>query len=104
MPRYSQKRGRKDKRVPIDSAIRPIIVKLLDKNKVYKYLIFNPYIGTRYTKIQNAWDYILKNAGLYSKPGVDKLRLHDLRHTAATNLARSGKDIKFILSTWDIKT
>ena len=35
-------------------------------------------------------------SGLYGKPGVDKLRLHDLRHTAATNLARSGKDNKFI--------
>ena len=49
----------------------------------------------RYTKVQNAWDHILKDAGLYDKPGVDKLRLHDLRHTAATNLARAGKEIKF---------
>jgi len=49
----------------------------------------------------------LKNAGLYGKPGVDKLRLHDLRHTATTNLARSGKDIKFIaqyLGHKDVKT
>ena len=39
---------------------------------------------------------ILKKAGLEGKPGVDKLRFHDLRHTATTNLGRSGKDIKFI--------
>ena len=51
---------------------------------------------TRYTSVQNAWDGILKKAGLKGKPGVDKLRLHDLRHTAATNLARAGKDIGFI--------
>ena len=30
------------------------------------------------------------------KPGVDKLRFHDLRHTAATNLAWRGKDMKFL--------
>ena len=49
----------------------------------------------------------MKEAGLYGKPGVDKLRLHDLRHTAVTNLARSGNDIKFIaqyLRHKDVKT
>jgi integrase len=38
---------------------------------------------------------------------VDKLRFHDLRHTAVTNLARGGKDIKFIaqyLGHQDVKT
>ena len=60
-----------------------------------------------YTSIQNSWNGILKKAGLKGKPGVDKLRFHDLRHTAATNLARSGKDIKFIaqyLGHSDVKT
>ena len=33
---------------------------------------------------------------IHRKPHVDKLRLHDLRHTCATNLARAGKDIKLI--------
>jgi len=49
----------------------------------------------------------LKDAGLYGKPAVDILRLHDLRHTTATNLARSGMDIKYIaqyLGHKDIKT
>jgi len=107
VPRFSQKRGRKDKRVPINSAIRPIITGLLKQNKGNKYLLVNPKTGTRYTSIQNAWDHILKEARLYGKPGVDKLRLHDLRHTAATNLARAGKDIKFIaqyLGHADVKT
>jgi len=39
---------------------------------------------------------VLRKADLNVKPGVDKLRFHDLRHTAATNLARAGNDIKFI--------
>jgi integrase len=41
------------------------------------------------------------------KPYIDKLRLHDLRHTCATNLARAGKDIKLIaqyLGHADVKT
>ena len=47
--------------------------------------------GERYKNFQNARNHVLKNAGLYGKPGVDKLRLHDLRDTAATNLAGSGR-------------
>ena len=61
----------------------------------------------RYTRTQNSWTTILKKAGLKGKPGVDRIRFHDLRHTAATDLARSGKDIKFIaqyLGHTDVKT
>lgn len=107
VPRHSQKRKKKDKRVPINSAIRPIIKALLKKNKDSEYLFVNPKTGTRFTTIQNSWNGILKEAGLKGKPGVDKLRFHDLRHTAATNLARSGKDMKFIaqyLGHSDVRT
>jgi len=105
--RQSQKRKKKDKWVPINSAIRPIIKVLLKKNKESEYLPINPKTGTRYTTIQNSWNGILKEAGLKGKPGVDRLRFHDLRHTAATNLARSGKDMKFIaqyLGHSDVRT
>lgn len=107
VPRQAQKRKQKDKRVPINSAIRPIIQALLNKDKESEYLFVNPRTGTKYTKIQNSWNGILKKAGLKGKPGIDKLRFHDLRHTAATNLARAGKDMKFIaqyLGHTDAKT
>ncbi|RZB36331.1 MAG: hypothetical protein SRB2_02156 [Desulfobacteraceae bacterium Eth-SRB2] len=107
VPRQAQKRKKKDKRVPINSAIKPIFKKLLKKNKESEYLFVNQKTGNRYTSVQNSWNSILKEAGLKGKPGVDKLRLHDLRHTAATNLARAGKDIKFIaqyLGHTDVKT
>jgi integrase len=107
VPRQAQKRKRKDKRVPINSAIRPIIERLLKKNKESEYLFVNPKTNTKYTRIQNSWTSILSKAGLKGKPGVDRLRFHDLRHTAATNLARSGKDMKFIaqyLGHKDVKT
>ena len=96
VPKFSQKRGRRDKRVPINSVIRPIINRLLRQKRESEYLFINPKTGTRYTKINKSWDGILKKAGLDGKPGLDKIRFHDLRHTAATNLARSGKDMKFI--------
>lgn len=107
IPRYSQKRNIKDKRVPINSAIKPIIKRLLKKNPDSEYLFVNPKTGNRFTTIQNSWNGILKKAGLEGKPGVDKLRFHDLRHTAATNLARGGKDMKFIaqyLGHSDVRT
>jgi integrase len=107
VPRHSQKRKKKDKRVPINSAVRPIVKRLLRKNPDSDYLFVNPESGTRYTAIQNSWNGILKKAGLKGKPGVDKLRFHDLRHTAATKLARGGRDMKFIaqyLGHSDVRT
>lgn len=107
IPRYSQKRKAKDKRVPINSVLLPIIQRRMEQHPDSIYLFVNPQTGTRYTRIQNSWDQILKKADLQGKPWVDKLRIHDLRHTAASNLARAGKDIKFIaqyLGHADVKT
>ena len=42
------------------------------------------------------WIRILLGDSLNEKPGVDKLRRHDLRLIAAAYLGRSGKDIKFM--------
>jgi integrase len=108
VPRHAQKRKKKDKRVPVNSVIRPILKRLLMENIDSEYIFVNPMTDTKYTSVNNAWNGILKKAGLEGKPGVDKLRFHDLRHTAATNLARkAGKDIKFIaqyLGHSDVKT
>jgi len=96
VPRNAQKRKKKDKRVPISSLILPIIKRRLNQYPESEYLIVNPNTGTRYTRIQNSWDHILKKSGLTGKPWVDKLRIHDLRHTAASNLARYGMNVKHI--------
>lgn len=77
------------------------------KNKDSEFLFVNPRTGKPFTSIDSSWNGILKKAGLEGKPGVDKLRFHDLRHTAATNLARAGKDMKFIaqyLGHADVRT
>jgi integrase len=107
VPRQNQKRKKRDKRVPINSGIRPIIERLLKRNKESASLFVNPKTGANYTRIQNSWTTIIKKAGLNGKPGVDRIRFHDLRHTAATNLAKGGKDMKFIaqyLGHSDVKT
>jgi len=107
IPRHSQKRKRRDNRVPINSAIRPFITCLLKENKESEYVFTNQKTDIKYTSIQNGWTSILSKACLKGKPGVDRLRFHDLRHTAATNLARGGKDMKFIaqyLGHTDVKT
>ena len=107
VPKGSQKRKKKDKRVPVNSVLRPIVNRLMKNNKGSDYLIVNPKTGTKFTSIQNGWNGILKKAGIEGRPGVDKLRIHDIRHTAATNLARAGKNMKFIaqyLGHTDIKT
>ena len=54
-----------------------------------------------YPSTKNGWNAILKKGGLNGKPGVDKIRFHDIRHTATTNLARAGKDMKFIVQYLD---
>ena len=107
VPRHSQKRGKKVKKVPVNFVIRPILSRLLKLNKDSIYLFVNPRTNRPYTSVQNAWDTILYKAEIKGKPHVDKLRLHDLRHTCATNLARAGKDIKLIaqyLGHADVKT
>jgi integrase len=108
VPRYAMKRKNKDKRIPINSAISPILkrrIKAIGKGD--GYIFVNPKTGTRFNSIQNSFDGILKKAKFKGKPGVDKIRFHDLRHTAATKLARAGKDMKFIaqyLGHTDVRT
>lgn len=107
VPRHSQKGKIKDKRIPINTKIYPIIKRLMGENSDSPYLFVNTKTGTRFTSIQNSWNGILKKAGLTGKPGVDKLRFHDLRHTAATKLATGGMNLKFIaqyLGHTDIRT
>jgi hypothetical protein len=43
------------------------------------------------SSIQNSFDGILKKAKLKDKPGVDKIRFHDLRNTAAKNWPERGR-------------
>ena len=107
VPRYNQKRKKKDKRVPINSEIRPIIEGLLKGAGENGFLFENPATGKPIHSIKKSWLHAIKEAGLDGKPGVDRLRIHDLRHTAATRLMRNTKNMKLVaqyLGHTDIKT
>jgi len=67
VPKGAQKRKKKDKRVPINSVLHPVISRLMRDNKGSEYLIVNPRTGTRFTTIQNGWDGILKKAGILAR-------------------------------------
>lgn len=56
----------------------------------FKYLFINPKTKTRYFSVHKAWNKIRNEAGL------PKLRLHDLRHMAASELAGQGESILVI--------
>ena len=102
------KRKKRDKRVPINSAIKPILKRRIREiGKGNNIFLSIQETGKKFDSIQNSFNGILKKAKLDGKPGVDKIRFHDLRHTAATKLARAGKDMKFIaqyLGHADVRT
>lgn len=55
-----------------------------------EYVFQNPETGKHYAGIQHAWKKLLEKCGIKSKPGEPGPRFHDLRHTAATNMAMAG--------------
>ncbi|MEX2365183.1 MAG: site-specific integrase, partial [Pseudohongiellaceae bacterium] len=51
-------------------------------------LVFaSPVTGERFDNIQNAWQQLLKKAG------IDNFRFHDIRHTFASKLVMAGVDL-----------
>jgi integrase len=63
------------------------IIKALPKVEGSPYLISNPSTGTRFISIKHAWQTARRKARL------EGARIHDLRHTAASNMASAGIDI-----------
>jgi len=62
VPRYHQKRGVKEKRVPINFKIRPILTRRMRATE--RYLFVNPATGRPIGSPHNAWKSILKKAGI----------------------------------------
>ena len=106
MLRIVQKRKRHDRRVRINSqALKPMLKRRL--RWPGESVFTNPKNGTPYKRIHKVRSTMVERSLIPGWAGVDKLRFHDLRHTAATMLAQSGKDIKFIaqfLGHRDVKT
>ena len=60
VPEFSEKRRRKDKRVPMNSTVLEIIKERLSMNIGAKSLFVNPRTGTRFYSIDKAWNTVLK--------------------------------------------
>jgi integrase len=76
----------KHRYVPLSQAAIDIINGLHRVGRC-EYLLPNPKTGKPFTEIKHAWQKARDDAGL---PG---LRIHDLRHSAASNMVNSGVDL-----------
>jgi len=81
-------KSKKNKKVPINSTVRNILVRLKLKTGGQLYVFPSP---TRADKNLNWIKRSFKTAR--QKAGIDKLRFHDLRHTAATKIVEAGGTI-----------
>lgn len=76
----------KARHVPLSQAAIDVIEQLPRFERV-PYLLPNPVSGKPYTDIKHPWDTARREAGL------DDLRIHDLRHSAASFMINSGVDL-----------
>jgi integrase len=82
-------KSKKARSVPLnDSAIE--VLRQSNTQGKYDYLFINPKTKTRYYSVHKAWNKIRIEAGL------PNLRLHDLRHFVASQLASQGESIYII--------
>ena len=69
--------------------IGPVLERRLEDAGDSGYLFENSGTGKPIRDVKKSWHHALKLAGLDGKPGVDRLRIDDLRHTGATRLIRN---------------
>ena len=93
-------KSKKQRRVPVNTILRTILIELKLKSRGSEY-VFIDNDGNQIKSIRSAFVTATKRAGL------EGLRFHDLRHTAATRMVESGANIvaiSKILGHSDIKT
>ena len=86
---YIESRNSKSKRpreIPLNDAAMDVLNQLDTQGK-YEYLFISPRSKTRYFSVHKAWNKIRTEARL------ENLRLHDLRHFGASELASRGVSI-----------
>jgi site-specific recombinase XerD len=66
------------------------VINQLNTEGVYEHLFINTKTKAPYSSVANVWHKIRAKAGM---PG---LRLHDLRHNAASNLINSGSSLYIV--------
>lgn len=85
----SNSKSKRMRPVPLnDTAIE--VLNQLDTQGVYEHLFINKKTKKPYVNIAKVWDK------LRSKSGLPHLRLHDLRHQAASHLINSGSSLYIV--------
>ena len=79
-------KSKRSRAVPLNDAAMDILKQLKTRGK-YDYLFISPRSKTRYYSVHKKWHKLRISAGL------PKLRLHDLRHFGASELASRGVSI-----------
>jgi len=93
-------KSKKSRKVYINSVLKRLFLELRLKSAGNEYVFLNDK-GNRLKEIKNGYNSACRRAG------IDGLRFHDLRHTAATRMIESGANIvavSKILGHSDIKT
>ena len=93
-------KSKKQRKIPVSSRMRTLLLELKLQSGIQEY-VFTDIQGRAIRTIRSAFQTACRKAGL------DGLRFHDLRHTAATRMVESGANIvaiSKILGHSDIKT
>lgn len=93
-------KSKKARRVYINSTLRKLLLELKLKSAGSEYVFLDDK-GNRLREIKNGFNAACRRAG------IQRLRFHDLRHTAATRMIENGASIvavSKILGHGDIKT
>jgi integrase len=96
-------KSKKLRRIPINTVVRKLMLELKLKGKGSEY-VFLSSKGIPYKKEDSLRQPFL---GALRRAGIEGLRFHDLRHTAATRMIESGASIvavSKILGHEDLKT
>lgn len=80
-------KSKRVRRIPINSELRKLLLKLKLTRNDNSYVLQNPMTGNSYGSFQRSWKSLL------ARTGIADLKFHDLRHTFASHFLMNGGDL-----------